>query len=79
MEWLSEKKTAHKEKKARIKQEAMDCMSCKVINVIEFDGKLYVSHNGVPIIPVESLNSDVEKVVAESRKSYLTWRAKFDA
>lgn len=53
-------------------------MSCMAINVTEFNGKLYVSHDGIPIVPVENLNENVENVVADSRKSYLAWKEKFD-
>ncbi len=77
IEWLSAKKTAYKEKKSRAKQETLEHMGYTAINVIEFNGKLYVSHNGVPVVPVTSLNTEVEKVVAASRKDFLAWKSKF--
>lgn len=77
MQWLSEKRLAHKEKKARAKQEMMERKSYSVINVVEFNGKLFVSHNGIPIVAVSNLSTDVEKVVANSRKDYLAWENKF--
>ncbi len=77
MQWLSDKLTAHKERKARAKREMLEQMGCEDINVIEFGGALYVSHNGIPVVPVSLLNADVEKVVAASRKTYLQWQTKF--
>lgn len=77
IDWLSAKKTAYREKKCRAKQEALEHIGYTAINVIEFNGKLYVSHNGVPVVPVTSLNTEVEKVVAASRKDFLAWKSKF--
>lgn len=78
MEWWSEHRIASKERKNRESKEITECMSCMAINVTEFNGKLYVSHDGIPIVPVENLNENVENVVADSRKSYLAWKEKFD-
>lgn len=78
MQWLSNKITKHQTIKNNKKQEELERMSCQAINVTEFNGKLYIAHNNVPIVPVENLNAEVEKVVAASRKSYLTWRTKYN-
>ena len=75
-QWWSELVKEYEEKQATKKQKALERMSCEVINVMEFDGKLYVSYNGVPMVPVESLNMTVEKLLAQSRKSYLAWQTK---
>ena len=76
-QWWSDFVKDREEKQAVKKQKALERMSCEVVNVMEFDGKLYVSHNGVPVVPVESLNITVEKLLAQSRKSYLAWQTKF--
>lgn len=75
--WCHEKKERHQQKKALASQKKLECMSSECINVMEFNGKLYVSHNGVPIVPVSCLNVDVEKLLVDVRKSYLAWRNKF--
>lgn len=77
MQWWSDLRTAHKEKKAIARRKTLERMSCETINVTEFDGKLYLSHNDTPIVPVANLNTDVEKVLAISRQGYLAWREKF--
>lgn len=76
-QWWSDFVKAREERQTAKKQKALERMSCEVINVMEFDGKLYVSHNGVPVVPVESLNVTVEKLLSQSRKSYLAWQTKF--
>lgn len=77
MQWMFEKLASRKEKKARNKQEKLERMSCRTINVVEFNGKLYVAYDDIPVVPVSSLSVEVEKVVAAARQDYLVWRNKF--
>lgn len=76
-QWWSDFVKDREEKQAVKKQKALERMSCEVVNVMEFNGKLYVSYNGVPVVPVENLNVTVEKLLVQSRKSYLDWQTKF--
>ncbi len=76
-QWWSDFVKDREEKQAVKKQKVLERMSCEVVNVMEFDGKLYVSYNGVPVVPVENLNVTIEKLLAQSRKSYLAWQIKF--
>jgi hypothetical protein len=78
MQWLSKKITDRKQRKAQTNQQRLERLSCESLNVIEFNGKLYVSHQGAPIIPVSALNMDVEKMLVGARKDYLAWINKFD-
>ena len=41
-QWWSDFVKDRKEKQAVKKQKALERMSCEVVNVMEFDGKLYV-------------------------------------
>lgn len=77
MQWWERKKAAHRKRKARAKLEMLERMGCTAINVVEFNGKLYVSHEGIPIVSASSLNTDIENVVAASRQSYTAWKNKF--
>ncbi len=76
-QWLSSKRTAFRERRARAKQESLEHLGYTTINVVEFDGKLYVSYNGIPIVPASSLTVEIEKAVSESRVSFLKWKNKF--
>ena len=69
---------SYKVKRKHKKQEELERMSCQTINVIEFDGELWVSYNDVPIVQVGCLNEAVEKVIASSRKGYLAWKIKYN-
>ena len=68
-EFWASKKIARKE---MVRQE-QERLSCETINVAEFDGQLYITCNGIPVVPVSSLNTDIADVIASSRKIYLEW------
>lgn len=57
----------------------LENISCKSINVIEFNGRLYIAHDGVPIVRVDDLKAKAPDVLAQAREDYLAWRAKFNA
>lgn len=78
IEWLMNKKAAYKVRKNNAKQEALELLSFSEINVVEFNGKLFVSHKGIPVVAVSNLNVGVEKVIADSRKDYIAWKNKFE-
>jgi len=61
----------------RIKQ--LENISCKSINVTEFNGRVYISYEGVPIVRVDDLKTKVPDTLAQAREDYLAWMAKFNA
>lgn len=61
----------------RLKQ--LENISCKNINVTEFNGRLYIAYDGVPIVRVEDLKYKAPKILAQAREDYLAWREKFNA
>lgn len=57
----------------------LDILSCETINVMEFNGRLYVAFDGVPIVRVDDLKVKTPELLAQSREDFLAWKAKFDA
>lgn len=55
----------------------LENLSCENINVMEFNGRLYVSYKGVPIVRVEDLKVKATELLAQSRVDYLNWKEKF--
>lgn len=76
-EWWASKTTAYKEQRAIEAQQEQERLSFQAINVMEFNGQLYIASNGVPVVPASSLSKNIEDVVADSRKSYLEWKSRF--
>lgn len=54
-------------------------LSCESINVTEFNGRLYIAYNGVPIVRVDDLKVKAPELLAQAREDYLAWKAKFNA
>ncbi len=57
----------------------LENLSCTNINVIEFNGRLYISYEGVPIVRVEDLKAKAPEILTQAREDYLAWKAKFNA
>ena len=53
-------------------------LSCESINVMEFNGRLYIAYNGVPVVRVDDIKIKVTDLLAQSREDYLTWKVKFN-
>lgn len=56
----------------------LDNLSCENLNVTEFNGRLYISYNGVPVVRVDDLKGKAPDILAQSREDYLAWKAKFN-
>lgn len=57
----------------------LDNLSCESINATEFNGRLYISYKGVPIVRVDDLKGKAPEILAQSREDYLAWKDKFNA
>lgn len=77
--WLKRIKERYQAACQERRAKQLDNISCKSINVIEFDGRLYISYDGVPIVRVDDLKSKAPEILAQAREDYLAWKAKFNA
>ena len=44
------------------------------INVTEFDGRIYISYDGIPIVRVEDLKVKPTELLVQARKDFLSWQ-----
>lgn len=56
----------------------LDNLSCENLNVTEFNGRLYISYNGIPVVRVDDLKGKAPDILAQSREDYLLWKDKFN-
>lgn len=77
--WLKRTKERSQAKCQERRTKQLEKTSCKSINVIEFNGRLYIAHDGVPIVRVEDLKSKAPDILVQSREDYLAWRERFNA
>lgn len=56
------------------RQALLDAEARKVVQVMEFNGELYVSVNGVPLFGVGDIKGTLPEAVAKARQNYKDWK-----
>lgn len=67
----------HEERAERIeaeRQAQLDAEAREAVQVMEFNGELFVSMNGVPLLAVCDLNETLPEVVSHARQNYKDWK-----
>lgn len=78
LEWLARHRNMYHAARQQRREHNLDNMSRDTINVIEFNGRLYVAYRGVPVVRTDHLNSSVPELLTQSRQDYLAWKDKFN-
>lgn len=65
-----------REKQQTSRQNSISEQACSTIYLDDFDGKIYIACNGVPLIPVEDkwTQKEIIKKLEETRTSYINYR-----
>lgn len=69
--------TWHEERADRIqnkRQARLDAEAREAVQVMEFNGELYVSVHGIPLFGQSDLSDDLTEAVASGRKAYKDWK-----
>ena len=67
----------HEQRADRIetkRQARLDAEAREAVQVMEFNGELFVSMNGVPLLAVYDLNETLPEVVSHARQNYKDWK-----
>ena len=67
----------HEQRAERIeaeRQATLDAEARERVQVMEFNGELYVSMNGVPLLAVCDLNETLPEAVTHARQNYKDWK-----
>ena len=68
--------TWHEERADRMenkRQARLDAEAREAVQVMEFNGELYVSVHGIPLFGQSDLSDDLTEAVASGRKAYKDW------
>lgn len=76
--WLKRIKEKEQANKKERRAKELENFSCKAINVVEFNGRLYIAYKGMPIVRVDDLKQKVPETLSQSREDYLEWKTKFN-
>ena len=69
--------TWHEERADRMqnkRQARLDAEARETVQVMEFNGELYVSVHGIPLFGESDLSDDLTEAVASGRKAYKDWK-----
>ena len=80
MDLLERLKKWYKKQKEEAEQDrrlSMYTDSCKSFQIMEFNGKLYISHKGVPVVRLEDTVAADPAILTRIREDYLVWRNHF--
>lgn len=69
--------TWHEERADRMqnkRQARLDAEAREAVQVMEFNGELYVSVHGIPLFGQSDLSDDLIEAVASGRKAYKDWK-----
>lgn len=67
----------HEERADRIenaRQAALDAEARRAVQVMEYNGELFISVNGVPLIATEDLKGSLLETVTHGRENYKDWK-----
>ena len=67
----------HEQRADRIetkRQARLDAEAREAVQVMEFNGELYVSAHGIPLFGQSDLSDDLTEAVASGRKAYKDWK-----
>ena len=68
--------TWHEERADRMQNKRQACLDAEAreaVQVMEFNGELYVSVHGVPLFGEDDIQEDFAEAVATARKKYKDW------
>lgn len=69
--------TWHEERADRIeanRQAQLDAEAREAVQVMEFNGRLYICVNGKPLFDIDIFKESVAEVVASGRRTYKDWK-----
>lgn len=75
-EWFARKREIIRKKNEAMRVAYNELTARENINVTEFDGRIYISYDGIPIVRVEDLKVKPTELLAQARLDYLDWKEK---
>lgn len=67
----------HEQRAASIeykRQTQLDAEAREVVQIMEFNGRVYVSVNGIPMFDIDDVNGSMIDIVTKARQNYKDWR-----
>lgn len=75
--WSNVQKSAKARKEAQ-RHEYLRHRSCIRLQMMEFNGKEYISFDGIPVARLENLKSKAPEFLAQAREDFVAWSERFN-
>lgn len=75
--WSNVQKSAKARREAQ-RHEYLQHRSCIRLQMMEFNGKEYISFDGVPIARLENLKNKAPEFLAQAREDFVAWSERFN-
>lgn len=72
-EWLKERTEATACKREARKERMLSRASERAVQLMEYEGDLYVSHNGEPLLPIDCLKWGLPRTLGAMRGIWKEW------
>lgn len=74
--WLIACRARARARKAQRKEAELEHDSRGAVQVMEFDGELYIGYHGEPVLPVDGLKWDLGTTLTAARGAFIEWHKK---
>lgn len=64
----------HAERIETVRQAALDAEARETVQVMEFNGRLYICVNSKPLFDIDIFKDSVAEVIANARQNYKDWK-----
>lgn len=75
--WSNVQKSAKARREAQ-RHEYLQHRSCIRLQMMEFNGKEYISFDGIPVARLENLKSKAPEFLAQAREDFVAWSERFN-
>lgn len=75
--WSNVQKSAKARREAQ-RHEYLRHRSCIRLQMMEFNGKEYISFDGIPVARLENLKSKAPEFLAQAREDFVAWSERFN-
>lgn len=76
--WWSNVRSKENARKEAQRHEYLKHSSCIRLQMMEFNGKEYISFDGIPVARLENLKSKAPEFLAQAREDFVAWSEKFN-
>lgn len=76
--WWSDVQKSAKARKEAQRHEYLQHRSCTRLQIMEFNGREYISFDGVPVARLENLKSKAPEFLAQAREDFVAWSERFN-